>query len=498
MSLIKKLAGETAIYGVSSILSRLLNYLILAPYLTREFTTAEYGIVNDLYTWAALLMILFTYRMETAFFRFGSRDNQLNKAFSTAALSLIGSTLLYFPLIIFFLDPISHFLHYQETPHYIIWFCIIIALDALAAIPFAQLRLQNRPIRFALIKTLNIIVNILFIFFFLEICPLLLKNGIDWASLIYNEEDRVQYLFLANLLASAFTILLLLPAYFKIELQFDRKLWRQMVLYAFPLIIAGVAAVINQLIAYPMLINFLPGSLEENQSAAGLYGAAAKLAILMSLFTQAFNYAAEPFFFRNANKGDSKEVYAQVAQVFALVGCLVFLGIVFYIDIIQYILGKDFRTQLGIVPILLLAYLFLGLFYNFSIWYKLADKTIIGGYIAIIGALITLSLNYILIPNPAVGIYGPAWTALACYFFMTAASYLTGQRYYPIYYPIGRIAGYILLTLLFYGINLIGRTFYGDTLLLVLGMNTLLLGIYLILLFVWEKSFLLEIMGRQN
>lgn len=488
MSLLKKLAGETAIYGISSILSRLLNFVILTPYFTRVFLQGEYGIVSDLYTWVALLMILFTYRMETAFFRYGSKEGQLERTFSTASISLLVSTLVFAGTMLLFAPSIATWLRYPEHPEYVVLFTSIIALDALAAIPFARLRLKNRPILFAIVKTGSIIINILFIFFFLEACPILIEKG--WHSLeyIYNPENRIAYVFVSNMLGSLFAILVLLPAYFKLKLRFDASLWKQMINYAWPLIIAGFAGIINQLIGIPMIKELTSSDIDYNLRQAGIYSAAAKLAVLMNLFTQAFNYAAEPFFFRNASRADSSHIYAQVGQAFALVGSLAFLGIMLYIDVIQYFLGDDFREGLGVVPILLIAYLFLGLFYNFSIWYKLADRTIIGGMIALGGSLITLSMNYFLIPNPNIGYYGPAWAALACYSFMALASYWTGQRNYPIHYPMGRILQYIALAVGIYLLSVWLQTMLKSTLEMKLLVNTVLLLTYLGWIGLLEKA----------
>ena len=493
MSLLKKLAGETAIYGTSSILSRLLHYVILTPFFTNFFVRGEYGVVSNMYVWAGLLMVLFTYRMETAFFRFGSRDNQLEDVFSTASISLLISTACFVTTLIVFAQPVAAWLHYPEHQNYVIWFSLIIGFDALAAVPFARLRLENRPIRFAIIKTLNIIVNIFFIFFFLLICPALAERGYSFFEWFYDPSKNIEYVFIANLIASTTVIGLFLPTYFNIRFRFDAVLWRKMLVYAMPLILVGIAAIINQSIGITMLIEFLPGTIEENHDQSGLYSATAKIAVLMNLFTQAFNYAAEPFFFRHAAASNSKAVYAQVAQAFAVVGSLVFLGIMLYLDVIQYFLGKDYRGGLGVVPILLIAYLFLGLYYNFSIWYKLADRTIFGGYIATGGAIITLSLNYFLIQHPAVGYYGPAWAALACYFFMAMASYWTGQRHYPIHYPMAKIFTYIIAALLCYGLSLALVAVHQDTLLAKLAINTLILLLYLFLLFRLEKQTLLNL-----
>ncbi len=465
MSVLRKLAGETAIYGVSSILSRLLNWVILTPYLTREFSEqADYGIISEMYTHTAWLLVFFTFRMETTFFRFGSKKGQLNASFSTASLAVLGLTLFLSTLLLLNASNIAAFIEYPEHPDFIQWIVFIIAFDALAAIPFARLRLQSRPIRFATLKVLGIVINIIFIFFFLEACPWLIDIGWEeWLS-FYNPDSRVGYIFLSNLIASGIVLLFLLPMYSNIRFTSkstanvldaesdtshafiklpQKALLKKMLLYASPLVIAGLAGVINQLIGIPMLRAYGDEELEVGRAMAGVYGAVAKLAVIMNLFTQAFNYAAEPFFFRNAEAKNANQTYADVAQAFAIVGSLAFLGVICYLDIIQYFLGKNYREGLEIVPILLAAYFFLGLFYNFSIWYKLEDMTRFGGYIALGGSAITIGLNFLLIP--IYGIYGPACSALACYSFMAVASYLTGRRYKPIPYPISRISLYFVL-----------------------------------------------------
>ncbi|MFZ2900522.1 MAG: polysaccharide biosynthesis C-terminal domain-containing protein [Saprospiraceae bacterium] len=453
MSLLRKLASDTAIYGVSSILSRLLNYLILTPYLTRVFLEGEYGEISILFTYAGILTVLFTYRMETAFFRYGSRQEDTGRAFSTGSISLLATTAVFSALILIGLEPLSAMINYPGQPQYLLLLLGIIVFDALMALPFAKLRLEGRPILFAALKTAHILLNVVFLFFLLEALPLLSRGGIAWAGNLFNEEFRVGYVFVANLLASLCILLFFVPKYLKMRWTFDRPLLRRMIVYAMPLVVVGLAAVINQLIALPMLENLLPGTLEENRAQTGIFSAASKLAILMNLFTQAFNYAAEPFFFHHAARSDSKDIYAQTGQAFALVGSFVFLGIMLYLDLIQYFIGAHLRAGLGVVPILLIAYYFLGLYYNFSIWYKLADKTIMGAIISIGGVLITLGLNFWLVPNPAVGYYGAAWAALGCYGFMALASYLTGRRYFPIPYPMGKMGLYIGLALGLYALS---------------------------------------------
>ncbi|MCB0644490.1 MAG: polysaccharide biosynthesis C-terminal domain-containing protein [Phaeodactylibacter sp.] len=495
MSLIKKLAGETAIYGLSSILSRLLNYVILTFYYTREFADGEYGIVSILFTYTAILLVLFTYRMETAFFRFGSTSGQLDQSFSTASLSIFGTTIILATILLLCRAPLATALNFPDHPEYFTYIIFIIAFDALAVIPFARLRLDNRPIRFAWFKTLHILLNLAFIFLFLEGFPWFAEmSGIPPSVF---EDGKIGYVFIANLAASLLIFLALLPAYFRITLQFDRVLWRKMIRYAMPLVVVGLAAVINQLIAMPLLENLLPGTLEENRAAVGNYSAASKLAILMSLFTQAFNYAAEPFFFNHAEREDSQLVYAHVGRAFALVGSVVFLGILLYLDLIKLIIGAEMRGALQIVPILLLAYYFLGWYYNFSIWYKLTDKTHFGMYISLSGVAVTLLLNILLVPNPAFGYTGAALAALACYSLMAGLSYWTGRRYYPIPYAMRQMLGYTVGAVLIYYASLGIGHYLQPGLLLGLVINTALLLVYLGTIYWVEKDALREMLSQK-
>ena len=487
MSSIKKLVGETAIYGISSILSRLFNWVILTYYLTRIFDIGEYGVISDLYAWIALLLILFTYRMETAFFRFGQKPEEIEIIFSTSAISLLITTLIFTGTLLLFVQPIANFLKYPTHPDYVVWFLLIVAFDALAAIPFARLRLQNRPLRFMIVKILSVIVNIFFIFFFFEGCPWLIKNGFTLVENIYNENNRLVYIFIANFLASLFTLSLLLPYFFKIRLTFDIILLRKMVIYALPLVMSGIAGVVNQFIGIPMLKELASNDLEYNKAQMGIFGAASKIAVLLNLFTQAFNYASEPFFFRNANREDAKIIYAQVAQAFAIISSVAVLGIMLYIDVIQYFIGENYRQGLGIVPILLIANLFLGLYYSVSVWFKLVDRTNIGGWIAFGGSAITILVNLIFIP--LLGYYAPAWAALICYGFMLTVCWVLGQRYYPI----KRILLYIGLSIVFYELSLYFRLLLENKIELVLVVNTILFVLYLLILYKMERKDFLQI-----
>lgn len=494
MSLVRKLAGDTMIYGVSSILSRLLNYLILTPYLTRVFLEGAYGEISILYTYAGILTVLFTYRMETSFFRFGSRDDSMEKTFSTGSFSLLATTIVFCALILLNLQPLAGWLNYPAHPEYILLVLGIIVLDALTALPFARLRLEGRPMRFAALKTAHILLNVVFIFFLLEALPLLSRNGVAWADRLFDPEARVAYVFWANMLASGCILLFFIPHYLRMRWQFDPALLRRMIVYAMPLVVVGLAAVVNQLIALPLLENLLPGSIQENRAQTGIFSAASKLAILMNLFTQAFNYAAEPFFFHHAARSDSRDVYAQTGQAFALVGSFVFLGIMLYIDLIQYFIGAHLRGGLGVVPILLVAYFFLGLYYNFSIWYKLADRTMMGAWISLGGVAVTLGVNFWLVPMPGIGFFGAAWAALACYVFMAGASYWTGRKYFPIPYPIGRMAIYLGLALSLYALSFLFSSLGLGLRILI---HTGLLGIFIMAVYRLDGAALRAMIGKE-
>ena len=482
MSLLKKFAGETVIYGLGSILPRILNFA-MTFILTWILGQGEFGQHGNMYAFTAFILVFFTYGMETALFRFGSKDGQLKIVFSTAAISLLVTTIILTLILWPFSDGIAAFLEQPDDGRFIQWFILITAFDALSSLPFAKLRLENRPVRFALIKVLSVIFNIIIVLFFLVVCPFLIENGMEWFGTIYDEDKKLDYIFLANLAASAGVFLILFRNFFSFKWQFDKQLWLQMIAYALPLIVVGFAGVINRQLDRIFLTKLLPVNVLEQ---TGVYHASVKIAVLMSLFITAFNYAAEPFFFKNADREDSKPIYAQIAQAFSVVGSLVFLGIMLYMDLIQYLLGKDFRSGLHIVPVMLLAYFGLGIFYNFSIWYKLTDRTRIGAYISVGGALITIIVNLIFIPK--IGIIAPAYAALACYTFMATVSYFIGKKYYPIDYPIGKMLTYIVVAIFVFGLSEIIRPYLEGSILKILFVNTLLLISYLGGFYLFERK----------
>ena len=443
MSLIKKLAGETAIYGISSIVGRVLNVL-LVPLYTNLFPKEEYGIVTQLYATVAFLMVIFIYRMDTALFRYGTEKKGREKVYSTAFWSVILSVLFFSVLIFSFSEEIANWYALSaDEESYIKIFGLVLAFDTLSEIPLAKLRLESKAIRFATIRLIGIGINIGLNLFFLLLCPWMLENGqaLGLLDVVYNPDWGIKYIFISNLAASAMVLLLLTPEIRQVKWQFDPQQWKTMAIYAAPLALASLAGIVNEMIDREMLVRLLPYDIETNRGEQGIYSACYKLAMLMSLFTQAFRYAAEPFFFANAKHKDAKKIYADVAKYFTIVGGLAFLFINFYIDIIKYFIGEEYWGGLGVVPILLMANLFLGLYYNVSIWYKLTDQTKKGGLIALGGAVVTIVLNVWWIPR--IGYMGSAWATLICYATMTIICWAWGTKYYPVRYDLKRILFYI-------------------------------------------------------
>lgn len=457
MSVIKKLAGETAIYGLSSIVGRVLNYL-LTPLYTAIFAAGEYGVVSHLYAWVGFLMVLFVYRMETAFFRFGTPEADRENTYTTAFWSVSGTTILFASTIVLFSGSFAKLLGYGlDQSTFISIFGLVLAFDTLSEIPLARLRLEGKAKRFAFVRLTNIGLNIFFNLFFLLFCPWVLKQGSTFSlygfiEKIYSPSFGVGYIFLANLIASFSMFLLLLPEIIRVKWQFDWALWKRMFAYSAPLVLAGMAGIINEVADRQLLLILLPGSMEDTLIELGIYSACYKLAIIMAMFTQAFRYAAEPFFFKNSNNQNAKKIYADVALYFTIAGCLVFLVVSFYLDFFkQFLRSEEYWAGLGVVPILLLANLFLGLYYNVAIWFKLTDKTRFGAIIALIGAFITIIMNILLIPR--IGYMGSAWATLACYTGMTFLAWWYGKKYYPVPYALKKISIYISLAISLYLIS---------------------------------------------
>ena len=470
---IGNLAGQTLIYGMSTVGGRFLNYLLVVVH-TNVFAQAEYGSVSELYAYVGFFVILFTYGLETSFFRYSQKLGKDPRVYGTALRSIIVSSIALSGLIAIGSQPIANLLRYPQHPEYIAYLGAILGLDAIAAIPFAKLRADNRPAWFAIVKLTNIGINIGLNVLFLIILP-----AVNDAF-----QRDIGYVFLANLVASAVTLLLLLPQMKGLRGGFSLSLWKPMLRYGWPLVVVGLAGMINELIDRPMLKYLLPGTLQENLAQVGIYSACYKLSILMTLFIQAYRYAAEPFFFAQASKENAPQLYAQVMKYFVIAGVLIFLVVMLFIDVFKFLIGPEFHGGLHIVPILLMANLFLGIYYNISIWYKLTDKTITGAFIALIGAVLTIVLNIMLIP--VLGYEGSAWTTLAAYFGICVISLGVGQRHYHIPYRLDRVLFYILIGL---GIYFTDRFLISNlhSMLLTTALRLALLGFFIAVAWVVES-----------
>ncbi|NVN92077.1 MAG: polysaccharide biosynthesis protein [Desulfuromonadales bacterium] len=456
MNPLKRLVKETAVYGLSSIVGRLLNYF-LVPLYTRIFLPNEYGVVTELYAYASFLMVLLTFGMETTFFRFSESRSEKDCVYSTSLMPVMGVNLLFIILGILASSWIAGRLHYDHHAEYLVYFVVIVGLDAITAIPFARLRQQHRALKFASLKFITIAINITFNLFFLLLCPYLLRLGFTGISTLYNPSFGVGYVFLSNMIASAVAVLLLYRDIFRFSVEFDRKLFREMILYALPLLLAGLAGMVNEtldriLLRYLLVIPAGVANAHDYVMAQiGIYGANYKVSILMTLFIQTFRYAAEPFFFSHAKESDSRQLYARVMTWFILFGLIIFLGIMLYIDVVKYFIGAKYYPGIAIVPILLLANLCLGIIFNLSIWYKLNNMTKYGAYITIFGAVVTIAANGVLIP--LLGYAGAAWATLICYFMMMVLSYFWGQKHFYIRYDLLKIAGYVTLAFSLYAVS---------------------------------------------
>jgi len=495
LSTIKNLAAQTLIYGLGTIAPKVLNFLLLTPFYTYIFGLSQYGVVTELYSYVALLMVVLTFGMETTFFRFASTEKNTQKVYNTSALSLFSTSIIFLVLIYFFLPDIAVAIKYQEHPEYILWLSLIISLDAFISIPFALLRQQNRALRFSLIKIGNISVNILFNLIFFVYFPYLQEsNSSSFLLQYYNPEIGVGYAFIANLIATSFTTLLLIPEILKIKFSFDFVLYKRMLSYAYPLVIIGIAGMIND-VSDKIMLKFLvsvPEGISDKadyvQAIIGEYGANTKIAVLMTLFIQMFKFAAEPFFFSQEKEKNSKQTFAEIMKYFIFFGLLIFLAVMLYLDVFKYFINEKFHGGLFVVPIILMGNLFLGVFYNLSVWYKLKNITKYGAVIALIGASVTILLNLIFVP--IYGYIASAWAHFLCYFSMMVISFFWGKLHFKIDYDISTISKFCFIAILVFVISLF-NTF--DVLFLKLAINTLLFVAFVVSIFVIDKKNILEI-----
>ena len=447
MAGLKQLAKETAIYGLSSIVGKFLNWCLVPLYSYVLADASEYGIVTNLYAWTALVIIILTYGMETGFFRFVNNDaedeKRTNRVYSTTLTSLAVTSTIFAVLCLLFQGQVADAMGYGAYPEFIAMLGVAVSMDAFDSIPFSYLRYKNKPLVFASLKLFMIFVNIGCNLFFLVGCPMIMDwkpELIDW---FYNPTYGVGYIFVSNVISTVSVTLALLPFVFVGKWTFDWALLKRMLGYSLPLLLLGIAGIMNQTvdkIIFPMVY---PDA-EEGMRQLGIYGASFKIAMIMMMFTYAFRFAYEPFVFAKHGSRDSKESYADAMKYYIIAALLIFLGMVFYMDVFQYVLGPQYREGLQIIPIVLITYLVQGVVYNLSLWYKLIDKTMYGAWFSIVGFVITLIINVVFVPKYSY--WASASASLVSYVVMMLLSYFIGQKYYAIAYPLKSIGVYVILT----------------------------------------------------
>ncbi len=481
MNQIKKLAGQTVIYGLSNMLGRFLNYL-LVPLHTIVLGKFFFGKLTYIYGSTAIVLVLLTYGLETGFFRFASKKNEdYNKVLGTSLYSIVFTTSIFVLLSVVFK---SLWQGYFEVNNYriVLYFVLIIAFDVLNAIPFAKLRIDERPVKFVIIKFIGIFINIGLNLFYLWFCRMLSETGnTGFFARIYNPELVLEYVLIANLISSAVTFIVLLPEIIRVKPSFDFKLLKRLLNYSFPILLIGLAGMLNDNIdklLIPKLIND-PNPMEQ----LGVYGANFKLSVLMVLFIQMFRYAAEPFFFKNSENSDAKKLYADVMNYFIIFGLIIFLGVILYLDILKYFIAPEFWEGLYVVPILLFSKLIFGILFSLSIWYKVTDKTKFGILVAGIGAIITISLNIILLPK--IGYLGSAFASLSSYIVMLIVSYYLSTKHYLIKYNFKKISSYFILAFALLAISKINEA---ESKIIYYSINTLLLFVFITTAYLIEKK----------
>lgn len=473
---LKSLAKETAIYGMSSIVGRFLNYL-LVPLYTAKLSAASggYGVITNVYALTALFLILLTYGMETGFFRFANKQGESpTRVYSTILISVFTTSLLFFLLVLGNLDSVAGFLGYADHPEYIGMMAAVVALDAFQSIPFAWLRYQKRAWKFAGLKLLFIVMNIGLNLLYFVVLPAIHKDHPEWVSGFYNPGVGVGYAFGINLVCTSSITVLFWPELTGFRYVFDYRLWRRILAYSFPILILGLAGILNQTvdkIIFPLVYN---GTEQAAHVQLGIYGAASKIAMIMAMLIQAFRYAYEPFVFGKSTERDNRETYAQAMKYFIIFSLMAFLAVMFYIDLLRHIIAPSYWEGLRVVPIVMTAELFMGIYFNLSFWYKLTDQTRYGAWFSLTGCAVIVLLNILLVPT--YGYMACAWAGVAGYGLCMLLSYFIGQRKYPIRYDLRSIGRYTSLAVILYFLSTLIPT--GWDLFLRLAINTLLMGIF--------------------
>lgn len=463
MSEMKSLAKDTAIYGLSSIIGKFLNYLLVPLYTYVLARTEDYGIVTNLYAWTALLLVLLTYGMETGFFRFANReDYNPQTVYKTSFITLLCTSALFTMLVVIFHQPLANVLGYPDHSEFVEMMFATVAIDAFACIPFAYLRYQKRPMVFAALKLLFVILNI----------------GFNILFLVVLGKNDVFYVFLSNILATGIQTLCLLPLTMPKGGQFSLPVLRDMLRYSLPLLVLGVAGIMNQTLDRILFPYLYTGA--DAQAQLGIYGACFKVAMVMMMFTQAFRYAYEPFVFAKHKDRQSVEAYADAMKYYIIFSYLILLGVIFYLDIFRYIISSAYWEGLKIVPVVLWTYVFQGIYFNLSFWYKLTDETKWGAYFSLIGLAITLVLQIVGVPR--IGYWASCGSSLVCYFVIMLLSYFIGQKKAPIPYDLKSIGGYTALTLGLLAVYYALRLYYIHNTWILMGIGTILIGVYLVIL----------------
>ena len=463
MSKLDSLVKDTAIYGLISIVGKFLNYLLVPLYTYLLANTDDYGIVTNLYAWTALLLVILTYGMETGFFRFANKEGyDAKQVYRTAYIALLSSSVLFAALCVVFQQPIANVLDYPNHSEFIALMAVTVAIDAFASIPFAYLRYQKRPILFATLKLLFVLLNI----------------GFNILFLVILGKTDVIYVFISNILATSIQTLCLLPFCLPRGARFSWSVLREMLRYSLPLLILGVAGIMNQTldrILFPKLYPY-----EDANAQLGIYGACFKVAMVMMMFTQAFRYAYEPFVFSKHKNRQSAEAYADVMKYYIIFSFLILLGVIFYLDIFRYIISDAYWEGLKIVPVVLWTYVFQGVYFNLSFWYKLTDETKWGAYFSLIGLAITLVLQIVGVPR--IGYWASCGSSLVCYLVIMLLSYFIGQKKAPIPYDLKSIGGYTALTIALLAIYYILRIYVIGNTWVMMAIGTVLIGIYIFIL----------------
>jgi O-antigen/teichoic acid export membrane protein len=451
LSGIKKLAGQTLWYGVPTIISRFLGYLmnLSLPFLfAKASTTAD---LTQVYAIIPFLSILFTYGLETAFFRFSQTEDR-NKLYSTLCISLFATTLAFTLCLYLFRSDIADAAGLNKHPQYLTWMCGIIFFDTLATLPFARLRQENRPRKYALVRIAGIVMNILVVVLFLGIIPRYVKGHPDsFLSFIYNGKDPISYYLIGNFCGSVLTLLLLWKEFKGLRFEFNTDLWKRVMKYSYPLIIVGLGGMINDMLSRLVYRHVVDVSPAQADKELGIFGNLYRLAVMVTVMIQAFRMAAEPFFFNQSQNENAQKIYARVMKFFVIACCFMFLFIALYRDVLQWIItikSKEWGEGIYIVPILAMGNIFLGIYYNLSIWYKLTNKNMYGAIITFSGAVITIVLNILLVPQ--LHYLGAAIATFCCYLFMMIASYIFGQKYYPVPYAKKKLLAYLMLVTVIY------------------------------------------------